>query len=202
MTSKKGSLELSINAIVIVVLAFVLLGLGLGFIRNQFKSIGETTGQVQEQVKQQILEDLRTGDKKLSFPSQRVQLDKAGARDLAIGIKNTQPAGELSFYIEVFTAQDKGNEIKCDEDAAAGDFESISITCDDGSERIESLNFFWDSGPYSLGVADAEVYPISIEDVSKTSNSYLVKIRIYSADAEGVINPTPYAEKSFFVQVT
>ncbi|MBS3127550.1 hypothetical protein J4410_00200 [Candidatus Woesearchaeota archaeon] len=38
---KKAALELSINAIVIIVLAMTLLGLGLGFIRNQFSEIGD-----------------------------------------------------------------------------------------------------------------------------------------------------------------
>ena len=64
---KKGSLNLSIEAIVIVVIAFVVLGLGLGFVRGQFKSITETTTSIQDQIRQQITEDLRTGDKKLSF---------------------------------------------------------------------------------------------------------------------------------------
>ena len=41
--NKKASLEMSIQAIVIVVLAMTLLGLGLGFIRGMFKNIGSTT---------------------------------------------------------------------------------------------------------------------------------------------------------------
>ena len=41
MRNKKGALELSINAIVIVILAMTLLGLGLGFVRGMF---GKITG--------------------------------------------------------------------------------------------------------------------------------------------------------------
>ena len=65
--NKKASLEMSIQAIVIVVLAMTLLGLGLGFIRGMFKNIGSTTEDVTEQVRQRILDDLITGDKKISF---------------------------------------------------------------------------------------------------------------------------------------
>ena len=36
---KKGSLNLSIQAIVIIVLAMTILGLGLGFVRGQFQQI-------------------------------------------------------------------------------------------------------------------------------------------------------------------
>ena len=79
MKNKKGSLNLSIQAIVIVVIAFVVLGLGLSFVRGQFKSITETSTGVQEQIRQQILEDLRTGDKKLSFPATTLSIEKGGA---------------------------------------------------------------------------------------------------------------------------
>ena len=64
---RKGSLNLSIQAIVIVVIAFVVLGLGLGFVKNTFKDIGSTSKEVQSKIKEQILEDLRTSGKKLSI---------------------------------------------------------------------------------------------------------------------------------------
>ena len=65
--NRKGSLNLSIEAIVIVVIAFVVLGLGLGFVRSQIGSIQSTSTAVQEQISQQVLDDLRTGNKKLSW---------------------------------------------------------------------------------------------------------------------------------------
>src|SRR3989344_8207323 len=99
--TKKGSLSLSIQTIVIVVIAFVVLGLGLGFVRSQFRSITETSGSVQEQIRQQILEDLRTGNKKLSFPATSLNVEKGEAQDIAIGVKNTKANGDLNFKIEV-----------------------------------------------------------------------------------------------------
>src|SRR3989338_10113140 len=89
-SNKRASLELSVNAIVIVVLAFAMLGLGLIFVRNLFSGITETTTQVEEQVKQQILDDLRTGNKPLSFPVQRVKVGVGDKKDLAFGVLNTQ----------------------------------------------------------------------------------------------------------------
>ena len=97
--SKKAALELSINAIVIVILAMTLLGLGLTFVRGMFEDITETTGSVQESVREQILEDLRTGDKKLSFPSSSVDVEGGDERTLAIGVKNTN-ARDINFIIE------------------------------------------------------------------------------------------------------
>ena len=86
--SKKGSLNLSIEAIVVVVIAFVVLGLGLGFVRGQFGDITKTSAGIQEQIRQKILEDLRTGDQKLSFPAQTLSIPKGEASDIAVGVKN------------------------------------------------------------------------------------------------------------------
>jgi len=55
--NKRASLEISIQAIVIVVLAMTILGLGLGFVRGLFKNITSTTEDVTEQVRQKILDD-------------------------------------------------------------------------------------------------------------------------------------------------
>src|SRR3989344_7160585 len=108
MIKKKGSLNLSIEAIVIIVIAFVVLGLGLSFVRGQFKSITETSSSVQEQVRQQVLEDLRTGNKKLNFPATTLNIERSSSQDIAIGVKNTQNVGDLVFTISVSTTQKQG----------------------------------------------------------------------------------------------
>ena len=59
--SKKASLNLSIEAIVVVVIAFTVLGLGLGFVKSQLSSIGEGASTVTDTIKQQVLDDLSRG---------------------------------------------------------------------------------------------------------------------------------------------
>ena len=86
--NKRASLELSIQAIVIVVLAMTILGLGLGVVRSIFVGIKNTGEQLTEQIKTQIQEDLRTGDKKVSFPQSEIKLDKGESVVLGIGIYN------------------------------------------------------------------------------------------------------------------
>src|SRR3990167_2593604 len=103
--SKKGSLEISIQAIVIVVLAMTLLGLGLGFVKGMFKNIGGIQESVSDQVKEQVLEDLRTGDKKISFPRSEVRISKGEAMVIGIGISNKNDL-PLSYSIS-FTSVSK-----------------------------------------------------------------------------------------------
>jgi len=103
MYSKRASLELSIRMIVIVILAMTLLGLGLGFIRNTFGDIRELSGDVTEQIKQQIMDDLITNDKKISFTKTEVNINKGGSEILTVGIRNKEDE-TLNFKM-ILTAQ-------------------------------------------------------------------------------------------------
>ncbi|MCX6707991.1 MAG: hypothetical protein NT001_07735, partial [Candidatus Woesearchaeota archaeon] len=86
------------------------------------------------------------------------------------------------------------------------DIENGVIICSDGSE-LSDISYFLEKGPFTLGAADAEVYPISL-GVGRSQGTYLVKISIYNEDAAtGELSldangqAIPYAEKTFFVQV-
>ena len=172
---KKGSLNLSIEAIVIVVIAFVVLGLGLGFVRNQFKKIGETTGDIQQQIRQQIIEDLRTGDKKLSFPTSEVNLGKKESTNTGIGIKNTKQ-GTLKYKIEV---QARGGDPIFGEDITD--------------------NFLYDFEVDELAPTDTRVVPIRItSETSAGTGQFKVVITDVTDGEPGV----PYDSKSFFITVT
>jgi len=182
MMNRKASLNLSIEVIVVVVIAFVVLGLGLGFVRGQFKSIGETTTGVQEQIRQQILEDLRTGNKKLSFPATSLNVNKGEAQDIAIGVKNTLSAGELNFKIAMETLKRQG--------------------APDGTDVSNQVEFFYLEGPFTLKVTEAEAYNIKITG-SGDKGTYLISLKILETDSDGnPLDPNkPYAEKSFFVNI-
>ena len=99
--NKRASLEISIQAIVIVVLAMTLLGFGLGFIKSVFVGITKTGETLTEQIKTQIQEDLRTGEKKISFPKTEIKLDKGESEVIGIGIYNKKDS--LLHYKMRFT---------------------------------------------------------------------------------------------------
>ena len=102
-STKKASLELSIRAIVIVILAMTLLGLGFGFIRSMFENITDISEGVTQQIQQQIRDELISGEKRLSFPRDEITLKKGESTILAIGIKNKQD--EDLFYKINFNAR-------------------------------------------------------------------------------------------------
>src|SRR3989344_8425716 len=180
---KKASLELSINAIVIVVLAFVMLGLGLGFVKSQFSGFEETAGSVQETVKQQILDQMREGNKKLSFPAQRLRIEKNKKEDIAVGIKNTENA-VLNFAIRIYTQQvddPNSNAGVCKPDfdisdiTTVEDLEAVEVDgaagCDDSN--IGGIGYFYDTSIQSLEQTEANVFGISVNPKSTPTGTYM-----------------------------
>lgn len=172
---KKASLEISIQAIVIVVLAMTLLGLGLGFVRNLFGTTTDLTTQVTEQVRDQILDDLRRGDKRISFPGTELRLEKAKSKNLAVGVKNTAETS-LQFRIDVVQIRNDGTE-----------------TTDFGSYG----SFLYARGQQTLGVNQAEVYPIKFT-AGTDSDTRIFEIRIMDLSSGA---PVEYASKTFFITV-
>lgn len=174
--NKRSSLELSIRTIVVVVLAMTLLGLGLGFIRGIIGNITETTFSVQEQIKQQILEDLRTGDKKLSFPTSEVKIGKKESTILAVGIKNTEENPQ-DYYILL-------NDV------------TNGVTIVSGTLINNVGTFTWDGGAQPLEVNEANVYPIKFTSESTTGTT-IIKVTV----SRNLGGTDVYATKSFFITI-
>lgn len=172
---KKGSLNMSIEVIIVIVIAFVVLGLGLSFVRSQFKTMSETTSSVQEQIKQQILDDLRTGDKKLSFPASEVIIGKKESTVTAIGIKNVK-GGILKYKLII--EQDGGLDIF-------------------GKDITE--NFLYASKEDTLPPTDTRVIPVRITSETAPGTGQF-KITVIDVAADGT--ETPYDSKTFFITVT
>lgn len=100
MFNKKASMELSIRTIVVVVLAMTLLGLGLGFIRSMFGDISGLSTDVSAQVREKILDDLITGDKKVAFPKTEIEIDKGKSEMLTVGVRNKED--DILYYTLAF----------------------------------------------------------------------------------------------------
>ena len=176
---KRASLEISIQAIVIVVLAMTLLGLGLGFIRGMFKSIGSTTQDVTEQVRQRVLDDLISGDKKVSFPKTEVSLDKGGSEILSVGIRNKKDT-PLHYKMRFTPIAGPEGQLFFIDNPAWFQLEPYTLQ------------------EYTLAAADAEVRNIrlSIPSSGIAAGSYFLTFDVVDDDLNSV-----YAQKDFFVVV-
>src|SRR3989344_1463728 len=185
---KKGAMNLSIEVIIVIVLAMTLLGLGLNFIRTQIRSISDTATTVQEQTRSAILDDLRVGNKKLSFPTGRVTLTPNERKDLAVGVQNLEDI-HIEFILKVYWRNPTA--------AAGAEFEGLQPDSKlDDADKVHGI-FLWDNTPQALGQGESRVIPLNYQAPS-TKDTYLYKIEIEQQGDQGV---SVYDAKTFFVTV-
>jgi type II secretory pathway pseudopilin PulG len=185
MMNKKGSLNLSIQMIVIVVIAFVVLGLGLGFVRTQFTSVSDTSEQVQKQIEQQVLDDLRRGNQKLSFPTDELVLETGEDTVQSIGVKNTKDGSltlRMAFYVK--------NNVGFEKFTSEVNFPFTTV-----SDVSTNSKIIWNSDPQEFPPGESRVIPVTITAPDKIG-TYLYKIVIEDQDG-GVFD-----ERTFFIKTT
>ena len=185
--NKKASLEISIQAIVIVVLAMTLLGLGLGFVRNLFKNIGSATEDVTEQVRQKVLDDLISSDKKVSFPKTDISIDKGDSTVLTVGIRNKKDTPlhyQMRFTSISFVPADGGSATTVNNQDWFQTGQSVTAT----------RNF------YTLGPAESDVRNIRLKvPTTALAGSYVLTFDVLDIDSPASNNI--YAQKDFFIVV-
>jgi len=98
---KKADLSLSINAIVILILAITMLGLGLAFLRGTFKKTTEQFAEVSGTVKEQIVDEIKSkGEKLFVRGSPSIDIKRGETKDVYYGIKNVLDADDqTTFFI-------------------------------------------------------------------------------------------------------
>jgi len=86
--NKRAALELSITAIVVLIIAITILGLGIGFIKKQFGAGTELVGGELTRIKQQLKDQVRTGGELLVFNIPE-ELSIGKPQNTFIGVRNT-----------------------------------------------------------------------------------------------------------------
>ena len=113
--SKKGSLELSVNAIVILVMAIAILGLGLAFIRG---ALSKGQAQVFKAIDNAQLENPASADTPATV-DKNVQVKNDGTAQVSLGFYNKETATAGVTFTPVISTCSKGG-------VAADNFDLIS----------------------------------------------------------------------------
>lgn len=102
--NRKAALELSITAIVVLIIAITVLSLGIGFIKKQFGAGTELVTKQLSDIKEQMKEQVRTGGELLVF-SVPEAVSIAKSQNVVIGVRNAGGAKEgkdrVCFRVEV-----------------------------------------------------------------------------------------------------
>ncbi|MBS3097574.1 hypothetical protein J4209_02140 [Candidatus Woesearchaeota archaeon] len=95
---KKADLSLSINAIVVLILAITMLGLGLAFMNQIFGGATEKFAKMGGQVEKQMREQLMQSGKIVDLNRFDVKLKRGEKDKIYIGLKNDQ-VGDIEFLL-------------------------------------------------------------------------------------------------------
>lgn len=190
MINKRASLEISIQAIVIVVLAMTLLGLGLGFIKGMFGNIQSVTTATFDKIADQLQRDLVNNNEKLIFSQSRVTIERGKSMLLGWGIKN-EGIQKLEYWAE-FTA------IKCPNDPICSSLPQDIL-------NSKWFTFKYNPGGatsnilYSIDAANSDVVRVDLTiPKSAQTGLYLIDLSVYDpAD-----NNQKYASTDVFITVT
>jgi hypothetical protein len=167
MRKKKGDLNLSINAIVVLILAITMLGLGLGFMRNIFGGATAEFQKVGGTVEKQMIDQMRESNKIVDLSRPKVKL-KIGDKDsIYIGFKNDQP-NEVAFAI------------------TSADCSVIGSDTDCGNAGESDVWIETKRTPTTVQKGEVYVLPINIRTnpAAKEANTYFFDIIVSVGDAE------------------
>jgi len=105
--NKKASLEIGINTIVILVIAMVLLGLGIGFIRGLFKQSGELPGLIDTD-QFNTPPDSQTP---IRITPSSVALKGGDSKPVKVGVYNKDVPGLVDFTVAIPRCKGKGDVV-------------------------------------------------------------------------------------------
>lgn len=109
---KKASLQLSINAIVVLILAITILGLGLGFIKKQFGSATRQFDVVDQEMRSSILDELRSSGDLITFKRSQFTVKGGTPETFYFGIRNTE-SSEACFFVQFVCDGRLGGDGNC-----------------------------------------------------------------------------------------
>lgn len=215
MRNKKAALELSITAIVVLIIAITVLGLGIGFIKKQFGAGTELVSKELSNIKEQIREQVRTGGDLLVFPPPE-QVSIGRPEGTFIGVRNTaaNPDGDrVCFRVEVrclqpFTPGGEcvrgqpfpvtvGGYSMSEGDPAQGNYVS---------QGNPEANWFTSLlAQFDLKNYEGDVYDAVMQVRNVRPDTYSMEINIYKAKGDQACSAAPefesYASKTFVLKV-
>ena len=203
--NRKAALELSINAIVVLILAITILGLGIGFIKTQFGGLQKQFSGVSKEIESQLLEKLRTSGELLSFNQEEVEAKIGKIEKFYIGIKNTQsPAPDnnaVCFGLQIKCLRSLTQTGTCSEKEGVQQGDTVGGLDLDGTKRA---NWFTVFEQVDIKEGEVGVYPISLQIAKAKADTYLLELAVLQdsqnhecKQATGVWNP--FQDKQFFV---
>lgn len=197
MFNKKASLEISIQAIVIVVLAMTLLGLGLGFIKGMFSNISSLSAATFDKIADQMNRDLVNGNEKLLVSQTKITIQRGGSQLLGWGIKNGENS-KLDYRVE-FRGK-KCPTVSGPVDCTPADSDVISNWFTYKSALAGTYPYFAEAASQKVERVDLSIPKTAPDGTAIGIGLYLIELTVL--DQPGDTSGSPWATADLFITVT
>lgn len=197
--NKKGALQLSINAIVILILAITMLGLGLAFIKGLFGGTVEKLKGIEKQLGEEERKDLLSSPDKITFLRSRIDME-GRTKDLNFAIRNINQY-DITYYL-LAPLDETGIEIE-DRESTIECFDAIGV------EDKELIREWISFETYEVRLVEngrADIIPLKINiNPSAKPTIYSCEFDLIVKEAPDAPNPqdiegTLYAKKRFEIE--
>ena len=129
---KKASLNLSINAIVVLILAVTMLGLGLMFMKNMFGKSIKQLEDVSNDIKDQTIQRVKESNQKVAFLKEDVEIKRSETKEMYFGVLNELSEAQ-SFLIRAGCYK----VMSTNPDGTPGDPTGVKFECMDSTIPLE-----------------------------------------------------------------
>ncbi len=198
--NRKGGLNLSINAIVVLILAITMLGLGLAFMRNIFGAATEEFQEVGGTVKKQMIDQMKESNKVVDISRPKIEIKPGEKKQVFIGFKN-EGNTPLNFQIRQVEASKLGdldtntNIIDIAVDATVADILTTGVcgmrggTSNDFQPPSPDVYLEIKLGQTNVEKGDVVVVPMNVHTLSSASQGTCIYEIKVDTDAATVDTP-------------
>jgi len=207
--NKKAALQLSINAIVVLILAITILGLGLGFIKSQFGALTKQFSAVSEEIEGEIKQRIRDSGELLIVSKETVRVKGGKKEEFFIGIKNVEPEPicyKVSFVCiqALKTANSCGDYVdrQGTNNIVVAGFDLLELGGQDVDPKDAWMETFFTK---TIKESVVDVRSVSVQIPGRVKgDTYLMELEVYKGDSEDceAANFEPYEEKEFIIELS
>ncbi|MEM4397663.1 MAG: hypothetical protein QW757_03520 [Candidatus Woesearchaeota archaeon] len=197
---KKAALELSVNTIVILIIAIVILGLIIGFIKNMFEKTTGQIGDINKEAEKRMLDRIKESPERLVLDPDNIDIRQGQQKDVYFGLRNELDS-QKTFVIngngQIDTQQNPGDWLVKDSVLACFDAFEKPVKLDGKNSNTNDI-IFYTNERRSLNPGESFVSKITIKvkgNAKKTTyNCALIIEDPSTANQE-------YARKDFVINV-
>lgn len=164
----KRGLELSINFIIILILAVVTLFMGIVIFRIMFAGGTQVEKDVSDRTKQEINKLLMRGEENVVLPEFYRQMSIGEVHAFGLGVRNTGPTGEFTVYI------------------TPKNWALNNLNTKAGGPGADTRGWYFEKqGPYQIGNNALQVISVPIQVKSNAQKSWTYVFNVEVKDQSG-----------------